>query len=1273
MNRYAASALKFLAYAVAAVVILLAVAVGLVRLMLPELPEYREEIRARASEVIGLSVQFERIDARWRLSGPELIFSEVTLADPASGEAVLDADEVSIGGAFMRMLRERRITVGRLAVRGTAVTVERQPDGAFVFQGRAAETSGEISGGELPRDIRIVLEDVDFTYSDPRTRGGPLRARLTSLTWNRAGGTQELEVRLEPDSALAAGLRVAARRQEDDPPDWDVYVEATELNLGRLASVLPEQWPSPRAGMAQVEIWASLREGRLRRATANLSTEGFAPAAAVDGPTYDLGARVEWALNDGGWLAAVNELRIERDGVLRPDSFLQVSAETAADGGLEALEVQSGYLSMEDIRPLAAWMPQPAARAFAEYDPSGDIVSLDLRAADLDEDLSLTYSVEAQLRDVGIAPRGDLPGIRGISGNIRADESNGRLVLDSAALVLDAPRVFASPLAFTRADATIVWRGIGGELTVLCDRLLLEDEWLTTESSFELDIPKAEGASPRLDLTAEWRLRELARTTRYLPVRVMKKGIVDWLEKALLAGRAERGSLRIDGALADFPFDEGDGVFRARASVRDAALRYALSWPDIEQLDAEVILEGMRLATTENSGVTMGSRIEDASVAFEDLRTGVLTVRGSAEGTLADVVDYAEASPIAGLFGGRLADVSASGPARVDLDLTVPVTQLDDYEVAAEVSTTAGRLALEGFPHALSRVAGSARITRAGVNAEDIRAVFLGADVVIDLASPERGGEIAAVAVAESRITAEALVGEAGLPLAGDVAGAADYQATVRFPRAGLADGPPVTIRLESRLEGLAVSLPEPARKTLEESWPFSVEFAFPEPGRLDVTGFYGQTAKWTLQVSRKEAGWSLARGNVHLGPGLPRLPTGSGLYLTGTLERLRLGEWLDRATAGDAAAGGLIRAADLSVGDLYAFGQRARNVEVELERNASDWLVQAEGPSVSGSIIVPTDLDSGRPLILDMQRLHLSEADPEAADPGSPAEYPPMDIRIADFRLGERGFGTLEATFAKTETGIRSEDLTATAPTFRFEGSAGWRVDLTDAAGQRASLAGTLDSTDVKATLSELGYFPGIDADSGAVTLDLSISGPPRGAFLEELDGEVGLSIVNGQLDEVDPGAGRVFGLLSVAALPRRLSLDFRDVFNRGLSFDRIEGTFRIVNGDAYTCDLSLEGSVADIGVVGRAGLASRDYNQTALVSANVGSSLPAVGAVVAGPQAAAALLLFSQIFKKPLQELGQAYYQVSGDFDDPTIERTDSRRFAATSELAGCLNQGS
>jgi uncharacterized protein YhdP len=143
----------------------------------------------------------------------------------------------------------------------------------------------------------------------------------------------------------------------------------------------------------------------------------------------------------------------------------------------------------------------------------------------------------------------------------------------------------------------------------------------------------------------------------------------------------------------------------------------------------------------------------------------------------------------------------------------------------------------------------------------------------------------------------------------------------------------------------------------------------------------------------------------------------------------------------------------------------------------------------------------------------------------------------------------------------------------------------------------------------------------------------------------------------------------MSVVALPRRLSLDFRDVLEKGLRFDNISGTFRLEDGHAFTCDLSLEGPAADVGIVGRTGLANQDYEQTAIVSANVGNTLPIVGAVVAGPQVAAALLIFSQIFKKPLREMGQIYYRIDGTFDEPVVETTNAARFSLSTDLAECL----
>jgi len=144
----------------------------------------------------------------------------------------------------------------------------------------------------------------------------------------------------------------------------------------------------------------------------------------------------------------------------------------------------------------------------------------------------------------------------------------------------------------------------------------------------------------------------------------------------------------------------------------------------------------------------------------------------------------------------------------------------------------------------------------------------------------------------------------------------------------------------------------------------------------------------------------------------------------------------------------------------------------------------------------------------------------------------------------------------------------------------------------------------------------------------------------------------------------------MSFTALPRRLSLDFSDVFISGFGYDQIVGDFRLVNGNAYTCNLTLIGPAADVGIVGRAGLLSRDYDQVAIVSTNVSNTLPVAGFFLGGPQIAAALLVFAQVFRKPLKDMGQVFYSVEGSWDDPGIDLADSTRFADTSSRAGCLS---
>lgn len=273
---------------------------------------------------------------------------------------------------------------------------------------------------------------------------------------------------------------------------------------------------------------------------------------------------------------------------------------------------------------------------------------------------------------------------------------------------------------------------------------------------------------------------------------------------------------------------------------------------------------------------------------------------------------------------------------------------------------------------------------------------------------------------------------------------------------------------------------------------------------------------------------------------------------------------------------------------------------------------------------------------------------------------------------FGNRNLGAVEASFRHTADGLVAEGVVAKDDTFEIVGSASWQIDETDPLGNRSFVSATLTSTDVEKTMQRLDYDPGIRSEELSLLLDLSWSGGPSSKLMESLDGNVRVNIGAGQLADVRPGAGRVFGLMSVAALPRRLSLDFTDVFGRGFGFDAIRGDFNLVDGESYTCNLSLEGPAADIGIVGRAGLVSREYDQAAIISANFGSALPVAGAIVAGPQVAAALLIFSQIFKKPLREVSQVYYSIGGTFDDPIMEATTAELFGQRGARTGCIEDG-
>jgi len=254
------------------------------------------------------------------------------------------------------------------------------------------------------------------------------------------------------------------------------------------------------------------------------------------------------------------------------------------------------------------------------------------------------------------------------------------------------------------------------------------------------------------------------------------------------------------------------------------------------------------------------------------------------------------------------------------------------------------------------------------------------------------------------------------------------------------------------------------------------------------------------------------------------------------------------------------------------------------------------------------------------------------------------------EFTLEGRQLGSLAAEIRPDPRGLTAVSFVTEHEAFKVRGEGSWLVE-NDGPQTRAKLE--LNTDNVGESLVPLGFDRLMEARTGVLTADVIWVGSPTAGWMRTVDGEVSVSADNGTLNEIEPGAGRVFGLMSVAALPRRLALDFRDVFNKGLKFDSLSGSFTLLDGDAYTDNLKFDGPAAEIGIVGRTGLREQDYEQQAIVTAKVSRTLPAVGGILAGAGVGAALLIFTEIFKKPLAGIGQASYCVTGSWEEPAIER--------------------
>jgi uncharacterized protein (TIGR02099 family) len=981
---------------------------------------------------------------------------------------------------------------------------------------------------------------------------------------------------------------------------------------------------------------------------------------------------------DGGWAFRIAELAAVPGGARRGQAlaapgdvggFLRGDLRTTF-----AVRVDARNLRLGELWPLAiAFAPRSADR-WLGFAPGGEVHGLSLEASRPRAGAIPRFRVSADVENLSVRPSGRSPGIQRLTAALSGTDERGRIALRSQHAALLWPRMFAEPLLAERLRGDFDWVRDDREWRLTGHDLELERPGLAAHGGLELRFVST-ALAPHLVVDAQVVSGDVRLVPAFLPIGRLKERTLAWLGRAFVAGHAT-GHLSYRGPVKKLPFKYGEGDLVATAAVRDATLDYYPGFEPLTDASGVVRFHNLGVEGELSSGTVRGLAVRGARVRIEDLKNATIEVDAAAAGDVSEALAYLKGSPLAPNLGATFAQLSASGPAAYSIALSLPVRDPEsrDYRVATHFERVT--LSLPGLRAPVVDLEGTLDLHNLDASAADLRGTFLDGPFTASVSPDVPSASGPAVNVrASGRVSGPRLPEFIGLPAGIGMQGTTPWSMTLRAERQ--ARGEPWTTRLvvASSLAGLAIDAPKPFAKDASETRDSQVRLVLGASARNDIQIDSGR-ARAQLSFLERDGRWQLDRGLARFDGGPMPKTSRSGLQVVGEWPEFDLGEWL--ALGGGIAGRGTLRdwlgRVDVHLESARVFGYELRDVDAQLTDDGDDWLVDLACPLVQGRVSVPLDPRANRPIVLDLRRLYLQSAARTAGGPADgrapvdPRKLQALAITIDDFAWEGRRFGRLVADVRRSPDGLELASLRTQAPAFTLAGTGSW---LTAETGTRSALDLEFDSTDLAGAADALGYRRSIEAERAHARASLQWSGGPAGDVLGRLDGSVHLDLGRGRLLNVEPGAaGRVLGLMSVVELPRRLSLDFRDVTDEGLAFDSVRGDFALRAGNAYTDNLLLKGAAVDIGIAGRTGLATHDYDQTVVVSGNPSGPLTVAGALAAGPVVGAGVLVLSQLFKGQLQGLTRAYYRIRGPWSAPDVQRVSA---AASEGLAAQETAGS
>ncbi|MCR5865850.1 YhdP family protein [Aquincola sp. J276] len=1030
-----------------------------------------------------------------------------------------------------------------------------------------------------------------------------------------------------------------------------------------------------------------------------------------------LQGRLQGQHDDRGWRLSAQQLGFTTpDGLRWPQGNLTLAVRESGTGAQRVVqggELSADRLDLALLSRIAAGLPMLDAaqrESLARLAATGRVDNLAARWDGPAED-PLRYSASARLVGVSVAPEPAAvadepgrPGWRNATIELSASERGGsaQVTLDQGALLL--PGVFEQPeVPFDRLQADVSWRidparreGEASPLSVKVQNLSFDnaDARGELQAQWRTGPGEGHGAGKRfpgvLELSGKLQEGRATAVARYLPL-ALPADTRSYVAEAVQAGRITGASFKVRGDLWQFPFsDPQQGEFRIAGKVAGVTLAYVplslqasstdpakAAWPAFEQVAGELVFDRASMAIRQASGRVYGAALSRIEGGIPDLDKPVLAMDGLVRGPGNELLRFVRNSPVDEWTDRSLSTATASGNADLRLALQIPLDDPEQTQVKGSVTLAGNELRLRPDVPVLSAARGRIDFTQDGLKLVGTTARALGGELAVEGGSQPDGSlrfSGQGTATVDGLRRATELGG--ATRLAGVLSGQLAYRLALAF-----VDGH-TEMTLTSPLTGLGIDLPAPLRKQADAPMPLRLELR-PVPGaaaardvlRLDLGGVL--QAQYLREWPAEGAPRVLSGG---IGVRAPAPTPTAGVQAQVLLASVDVDEWqraLERlatstpAGAASPAAGSdidaahayLPRALALQVQQLAASSRTLTRVVAGVSQtDDGTWRASVDAEQLGGYIEwrpARASAAAGR-LYARLARLSLPPSEAQTVETylaQSPASVPALDIVVDDFELSGKRFGRVEIEAVnRGAAGTRDwrlNKLEVTVPEARLSGTGQWSGAARNRS--RMVLDFRLDLADSGAFAERLGLGKVLRGGKGRMQGQIAWDGSPLAFHVPSLGGQINLALDAGQFLKVAPGMGRLLGVVSLQALPRRLTLDFRDLFGEGFAFDNVNGDVSVLDGVAQTNNLRMRGVQAAVLMEGRADIEAENQDLRVIVVPELNAGTASLAYAVINPAVGLGSFVAQMFLRRPLMAASTREFRITGTWAEPKVEKVE------------------